>query len=124
MTVLALNRLWLNRADTGDAISGASGKDRATSYAMDGEVRKYASGRMRSVVTAGLRVDVTRSLVALDYATKEKLVGWLGLNVQLRDHRGNKWFGVFFAVDVTEYQRPDLYAAAVTLHTTTTVEGV
>lgn len=124
MTVLNLTRLWINRVDTGDAISGASGRDRVTNYGMDGEVRKYASGRLRSVTTAGLRINVPRSLVALDFATKEKLVTWLGLNVQVRDHRGNKWFGVFYGVDVTDYMAPGLYAATITLLSTTTVEGV
>jgi hypothetical protein len=114
----------LNRTDTGEAISGASGRDRATTYSMEGERRKYANGRLRAVGTVGVAGEVTRTMVALDYASKEKLISWLGVNCQLRDHRGNRWFGVFFAVNVSEYMRPDLYAAAITLLTTTTVEGV
>jgi hypothetical protein len=124
MTALTLRSLWLNRTDTGEAISGPSGRDRGTTYTMDGERRRYANGRLRAVSTAGVGVEITRTMVALDYATKERLVSWLGVNVQLRDHRGNKWFGVFFTVAVSEYMRPDLYAAAITLLTTTTVEGV
>jgi hypothetical protein len=124
MTILVLTKLWLNRLDTGQAISGASGRDRSTTYAMDGDVRTYASGRRRGVATAGVKTEVSRRMVSLDYATKEALISWLGVSVQMRDHRGNKWYGVFYAVEVTEYMRPDLYAATITLQVTTTVEGV
>jgi hypothetical protein len=124
MVALVLQKLWLTRLDTGASISGASGRDRATGYAMDGDVRTYASGRRRAVSTVGVKTEVTRTMVALDYTTKELLITWLGVNVQMRDHRGNKWFGVFYAVGVDEYMRSDLYSATITLLTTTTVEGV
>lgn len=124
VTILVLNKLWLNRMDSGESLSGASGPDRPTGYGIDGGVRTYASGRRRAISVAGLRGDVTRSMVALDFATKERLITWLGLHVQMRDHRGNRWYGVFFGVEVSEYKRTDLYSAAITLQTTTTVEGV
>jgi hypothetical protein len=124
MTVLTLDRLWLNRMDTGEAISGASGRDRQTGYGIDGQVRTYASGRRRAVTTAGLKAEVTRRMVSLDLATTRKLVLWLGAAVQMRDHRGQKWYGVFFDVAVEEYMLTGLYAASITLQTTTTVEGV
>lgn len=121
---LNLQRLWLNRTDTGQGISAASDRDRSTGYAIAGEVRTYASGRRRAVAVAGVEVDVSRTFVALDNPTKEQLITWLGVHCQLRDHRGNKWFGVFFKVDVGEYMLPTLYQATVTLLVTTTVEGV
>lgn len=124
MPILTLNRLWLNRMDTGEAISAASGRARSTGYAVAGDVRTYASGRRRAISTAGCEVAVQREMLALDLTVKELLLTWLGVQCQLRDHRGHKWFGVFFAADVAEYMRPDLYAATITLHATTTVEGV
>lgn len=124
MPMVTLKRLWLNRMDTGEAITAASGRDRATGYGMDGEVRTYASGRRRAISTAGLKVDVQRTMLALDYDTKEELVSWLGVFCVLRDHRGNAWFGVFFDVSITEYMRPDLYAAQITLQGVTTEEGL
>lgn len=124
MAILVLNRLWLNRMDSGEAISGASGPDRSTGYSVDGNVRTYASGRRRAITVAGLRGEVARSMVAVDFATKERIITWLGLHVQMRDHRGNRWYGVFFGVDVGEYKRADLYTVTITLQTTTTVEGV
>lgn len=124
MPTLTLTKLWINRMDSGEAIAGASGRDRPTTYSMSGGVRQYASGRQRGIAVAGTKVEVTRRMIALDYATKELLITWLGAHVQMRDHRGNKWFGVFYGLDVSEYMRPDLYAAAITLQVTTTVEGV
>lgn len=124
MTTLNLNKLWLDRLDLGDAIAMASGRDRSSVYAIDGSVRKYASGRMRAISTAGVKTEVSRRGIALDFATKEKLISWLGEHVQMRDHRGNRWFGVFYAVEIGEYMRPDLYAATITLQVVTTVEGV
>lgn len=121
--ILTLTRLWLNRMDTGEAISGAGGRNPTTSYGMDGGVRTYASGRRRAVATAGVKTEVPRTMIALDLATKDKLISWLGSNCQLRDHRGNKWFGVFYDVAISDYMRPDLYAATITLAVTTTVEG-
>jgi hypothetical protein len=124
MTSLVLNKIWLNRTDTGEAISGASARERGSGWSMDGEVRTYASGRRRAISIQGLKGEVSRTLVQVDFATKEKLITWMGANLQMRDHRGQKFFGVFFAVDVREYMRPDLYAVTVTLQTTTTEEGV
>lgn len=124
MAILLLNRLWLNRLDTGEAISGPSGRDRATGYSIDGSVRTYASGRRRAISIPGLKGEVSRSMVDIDYATKEKLITWLGLTVLMRDHRGNRWFGTFFDVEISEYMPVDMYSLTITLNTTTVVEGV
>lgn len=124
MTMLTLNRVWLNRVDTGEAISAPGSRDRQTGWAVDGQVRTYASGRRRGVITAGLKGEIPRTLLAIDYATVQKLQTWLGLNVQYRDNRGQKYFGLFLDLAVREYLRPDLYAATITIQTTTTVEGV
>lgn len=124
MAVLTLRALWLNRVDTGEAITGASGRDRDTSYSTDSTVRTYASGRRRAITVAGVKSEVSRSLVAINLATAERLVSWLDVQVQMRDHRGQKWAGVFHAVEVGEYMDPGLYSATVTLQVVTTVEGV
>ncbi len=122
--ILTLDRLWLNRTDTGEAISARSGDDRPTGYAVDGEVRTYAGGRRRAITTAGTKGSVQRTLEAIDLATADRLKGWLGLHVQMRDHRGQRWFGVFLSVDVREYKDPGLYSAAISLETTSADEGV
>lgn len=124
MTILVLDKLWLNRVDTGEAIAGWSGRDRSTGYGVDGAVRTYASGRRRAISTAGVQGEVSRTMAYLDLATTDRLVTWLGAQVLMRDHRGQRWYGVFFNVAVSEYMLPTLYAATITLQTTTTVEGV
>ncbi|WP_045740865.1 hypothetical protein [Actinoplanes rectilineatus] len=124
MASVVLNALWLNRVDTGEAISGPSARDRTTGYGIDGEVRTYASGRRRAITTVGTKAEVARTFVMLTAAQVDTLKSWLGAHVQLRDHRGNKWFGVFFDVTVGEYMPATMYSAQVTLHVTTTVEGV
>ena len=126
MTAVVLTRMWLNRTDTGEGISGASGRMPTTSHSKDGQRRRYASGRMRGIAVAGVAIDVPRRFVALDLAATEKLAGWLDQSVhcQLRDIRGQKWFGTFYDLEIGEYMRPDLYWATVTLLVTTTTEGV
>jgi hypothetical protein len=124
MTSVVLNKLWLNRMDTGEAISGATDRDRTQGFSIDLAVRTYANGRRRAISTAGLIGELPFRLLAIDLATKENLTTWLGIQVQARDHRGQKWFGVFGNLAVTEYMLPTLYAAAFTIQTTTTVEGV
>ncbi|WP_435233372.1 hypothetical protein [Micromonospora aurantiaca (nom. illeg.)] len=100
MSTLILDRLWINRLDTGEAVAAKSW-DRSPSYDMDGEVRSYAGGRQRSISTEGERGSVSFTLRKLPLATVELLRSWMGLAVQVRDDRGQCWVGVFFQV------RPD-----------------
>lgn len=124
MTVLALQRLWLNRMDTGEAVSGASARDRTQAFSMELAVRTYANGRRRAIGTVGEVGEIPYTLQMADLATVSRLRTWVGINVQVRDHRGQKWFGVFAGLAVAEYMRPDLYRVSFTLLTTTTTEGV
>lgn len=126
MTTLPLTRVWVNRADTGDALSAQSAPDSGTEqWANDGGVRLYASGRRRAFTIEGEGAEVPFTLIEMTYAQVETLRAWKGINVQVRDHRGRKWFGVFFSVAVKpQRQYVNVYDAAFTLLTTTTVEGV
>lgn len=124
--ILTLTQLWINRLDTGAAISAPSGVDGgATSWENQGEVRLYASGRRRGVMVEGEGGTVGFTLLEMTFTQVETLRSWKGANVQVRDWRGRRWFGVFFSVAETPQMRyPDVYQAAFTLQTTTTVEGV
>lgn len=124
MTICTLTRLWINLTATGEAISGASGRERAQAFETAGEIRQYANGRRRAISVIGEAGTMSFTLVSLDLTTKDKLRGWAGQAVQVRDHRGQKWFGVFFSLSVGEYMRPDLYSASFTLNTTSATEGV
>jgi hypothetical protein len=126
MTVLVLDKLWLNRLDTGEAIAAISSPtDRSQQFAKQVTVHEYASGRLRAISTGtASRGQLVYRLMNIDYATKEKLISWAGVAVQVRDYRGQKWFGTFSDVDVTEYEQPGQYTAGFTLTTITVVEGV
>jgi hypothetical protein len=126
MTVLTLDKLWINRVDTGEAIAATSSPtDRSQGFARQVTVREYATGRLRSISTGtASRGQLVYRLMKIDYATKELLITWAGVAVQVRDYRGQKWFGTFSDVDVTEYEQPGYYTAGFTLTTITVVEGV
>ena len=119
-----LDRLWINRTDTGEAVSAYTARDRGQSFAVDLDVRTYANGRRRAISVAGEIGEIPYTLDMLSLATVTLLRSWVGVNVQVRDHRGQKWFGVFAGVQVGEHFEPGRYRATITLQTTTTAEGV
>jgi hypothetical protein len=123
--ILTLTRTWINLLSTGEAISAATVRGSRTQvYNNAVEVRTYANGRRRSIAAVGEDGEISFQLTLLDQATKDKLRTWASQAVQVRDWRGQKWFGVFANVDVGEYTPATLYSATLTLMTTTTVEGV
>jgi hypothetical protein len=126
MSMLLLTKTWINRMDTGEAIAAQSDPDSGqTSWANEGEVRLYASGRRRSVTVEGEGGTVPFTLLEVTLAQVELLRTWKGVNVLVRDHRGRRWFGVFFnVVETPQRNYTNIYTAAFTLQTTTTVEGV
>lgn len=124
MTSVALGKVWINRLDTGEAVSGYSAADRSQSFQMQLDVRTYASGRRRSVATRGEQGELSFRLQMVGQTTKDQLRTWAGSAVQVRDHRGQKWFGVFNGIDISEYMEPTIYTAGFTLQLTTVDEGV
>jgi hypothetical protein len=124
VTTLSLTRLWINRLDTGEAINAQSARERDQAFSVDLSVRTYASGRRRAFGVAGERGQMSWKLLAVTQTVKDQLRGWANIAVQVRDHRGQKWFGVFDGVQVSEYMDPGLYAVAFTLQTVTFTEGV
>lgn len=125
MTILTLDKLWINRLDTGEAIAaGSSPSDRSQQHAKQLAVREYASGRLRAVSTGWQSSRLVYRLMNISQAQKDLLVSWMGVPVQVRDYRGQKWFGVIADVDVSEYEQPDRYTAGFVLQSITVVEGV
>jgi hypothetical protein len=125
MTVLILDRLWINRIDTGEAITEFTTQgSRSQQYANKVEVRTYAGGRRRAIGVAGEEGTVAFQLALPTLATTELLRTWKGLAVRVRDHRGQKWIGVIAQVDVGEYMEATLYTATVQLLVTSHTEGM
>ncbi|MEV4197008.1 hypothetical protein [Micromonospora globbae] len=128
MATLNLDRVWINRLDTGEAVAAQSW-DRSQSYEKDGEVRTYAGGRQRAISAEGERGTFAFTLRKLPLSAVELLRSWKGLAVQVRDHRGQRWTGVYFTVTPLEPLVPPgpgpyWYDVALTLRTVTAVEGV
>jgi len=122
VATLTLTKLWLNRMDGGAAVSAQS-SGRARAHDMFGEVRTYAGGRQRSRTVAGERGQFTFRLEDVTLTTIDLLRTWIGRDVQVRDHRGQRFFGVFFGVNIIERKDPTLYVAEFILRTVTVVEG-
>ncbi len=122
MATLNLDRVWVNRWDTGQAVSGHS-TGRGRMRGMEGEVRRYAGGRQRSFTAAGLHGTFAFTLRQVSLATIDLLETWVGLPVQVRDHRGQRFVGVFYAVVPAEVGVKE-WDVALELHTVTVVEGV
>lgn len=124
MVALQLDRLWINLLSTGDAVSARTAPGRKRTAEVDGEVRVYAGGRLRAITRLGDRGTFAFTLRLVSLATIETLEDWQGRAVQVRDHRGQRWFGVFHAVLPTEHKPADLYDVAIELHTITYAEDV
>jgi len=124
MATLTLTALWINRLDSGAAITAQSGQRRGQSYDVDGEIKTFAGGRQRSITTAGERGQFPFTLLSISATTVDTLRSWLGLAVQVRDHRGQRWYGAILSVVVAERPEPTLYDATVALRMVTTPDGV
>ena len=123
IAILVLTKLWVNRMDTGDSISGYT-KDRGRGHANDGEVRTYAGGRRRAIITAGESGKFKFTMVDLTQAEMETLREWKGTTVEVRDHRGQRFVGVYFQVDIGEAKVSTLYDVSIELETLSFEEGV
>lgn len=124
MAVLNLTKVWINRLDSGLAVSAQSDPTRTRVHAVDGEVSTWAGGRQRASVAEGERGSFSVTLVLLSLSTVETLRSWKGAPVQVRDARGQKFFGVFFAVPIKERREAGYYDVELQLSIVTVTEGV
>lgn len=125
MATLNLTKVWINRRDTGEAIAAQSAPGRQRSKEITGDVRSYAGGRQRAFTQVGVSGSWTVRLRDLTLSTVEELEDWLGQEVQVRDHRGQLFNGVFFALPVSEHKgAPTLYDADLTIRLITVPVGV
>jgi hypothetical protein len=123
--ILALTQLWLNRTDSGAAITAVT-TDRGPAYSTAREVVTFASGRQRAISVVGERGTVPFTLMGVSYTTVVTLRQWMrdGVTVQARDHRGQRWFGVFDEIRQSEPLSPNEYDVGIVLRTVDVVEGV
>lgn len=124
MTILTLSKFWINRMDTGDAVSGYSDPDRSREHTIDGEVSTYAGGRQRAIHVKGERGTYSFTLKELTLADVETLREWIGALVQVRDHRGQRYVGTYFGVSIGEVRLSLVYEVSISLQMLSVVEGV
>jgi hypothetical protein len=125
MAVLALTKIWINLLSTGEAISAYSNRDKTQDFQLHTfDVRTYANGRRRAVSTLGEVGTIPFTLRDVSLTDKNNLRTWVGMGVQVRDTRGQKWYGAFGGVSAVEDMDISFYAVTFTLLTTTAVEGV
>ena len=121
MATLNLTMLWINLLSDGSSISAYS-SDRARSYEVATEVRTYAGGRQRAITAEGAKRQFEFRLMQVPAATVDQLEAWAGQAVQVRDYRGQRFYGVYGGVAVGEL-RDGTYTAAITLQGITVNEG-
>ena len=124
MATLTLDRVWINRIDTGEGISGMSVPGRQRSSAMDGAVHAYSGGRRRAITvgTAGGSWSFILRLQTL--SNVEQIESWIGVPVQVRDNRSQVFYGVYLGVSVSELRDPAYFEVGIDLQLVTVPEGV
>lgn len=124
MATLTLTKVWVNVLATGQAVSGFS-TDRGEELDLQGGVRTYAGGRRRAYTTPG---DIGTFDFTLRHMTKadvDTLKSWRGILVQVRDHRGQRFIGIYRKVKPVEVTaKINLYDVVLQLETVTFVDGV
>jgi predicted 3-demethylubiquinone-9 3-methyltransferase (glyoxalase superfamily) len=105
MSGVVLRTVWLNlAADPAQAMAFPFMSSLSVNTEQQGEVRQLANGRRRVVRRAGKGRSVELSL---PNCTREQ-VAWLedrlGQTMCIRDDRGRKLFGAYFALAVSEHR--------------------
>lgn len=128
--ILQLTKFWITNTVTQESIGRYSSPEKQTSFSVQGDVRRYAGGRMRAVGTTGLAGSWPVTLMELSLADCELLKLWMstGVTVFARDNRGQSMYGTFFQVEANElrtmtYQNA-VYTATITIQRVDVVEGV
>lgn len=123
IVALALTKVWVNLLSTGESVSAYS-IDRSLSHEMTGEIRTYAGGRQRSITSEGVRTTFSLTLRLVTAATLATLEAWMGRVVQVRDHRGQRFFCVYTAITPVEHKDPTLWDVQLQCRSVTVTEGV
>lgn len=116
MATLNLTKIFVNLLSTGAAVSGQSAPGRGEVYEAAGEVRIYAGGRRRSIASVGEQGTFTFKLLMLTRADVDLLHTWQQQAVQVRDHKGRLFVGVYYGLTISEYRDRARWDVAITLH--------
>lgn len=114
MAVVTLTKVYITLLTTQDYVAAFS-TGRSRQHQMDGEVRTYAGGRQRAVTSEGIQGTFSFTIRLISLATVETLRQWIGQTVLVRDHRGQKFYGVFHVVTPIENQESAFYDVTIPL---------
>jgi hypothetical protein len=115
MATVTFNKIFVNLVATGQAVSGYSARGRTEKYVQGGEVRTYANGRRRSIATEEDVGTYGFQLLLVPRTTVDTLTSWRGLLVQVRDHKGRLFYGVYRDATVEEIVSRAAWNVATTL---------
>lgn len=124
MASVKLARTWVNLVSTGEAVSAYTGRGRSRSTSKDGDVRKLAGGRYRGVSSRGTKrtqAFMLRDVSPFDITTLEQ---WIDQTVLIRDNRGRRMFGIFYAVEYSDKMNPQYYDVTLNITEVSFEEGV
>lgn len=124
MATLTLTMLWINSWPDGAVVLANPSADRDVSYQMAGDVVTMAGGRQRFVGQVGEQGALTVTLRLISLANVETLRAYIGRTVQVRDHRGQRWVGVYTQVAQREHKEGGWYDATLNLRTVTVPDEV
>jgi hypothetical protein len=99
MASVTLDRMWVNLASDPSQYLTLSHAKWTAQDSVQGEVRQYASGRLRTVLHGGSVGTQSFSFLTDDLSVVLLLKAWKGQTVCLRDHRGRREFATFLAVN-------------------------
>lgn len=98
MASVTLDRMWVNLASDPSQYLTLSHAKWTGQESIAGEVRQYASGRLRTVLHGGSVGSQSFSFLTEDMSVLALLRAWMGQTVCLRDHRGRRAFATFLSV--------------------------
>lgn len=114
MAAVTLDRLWIHDGDDLSTYLRFYTTDRDDRRSVPGEVRRYASGRLRTVVRTGTSQTLPVTLRLVTDPELAVLESWLGRVVLVRDHRGRFMFASYFDMAVDDYEDRSGYDVKVT----------
>lgn len=107
MATVELSKVWIHRADDLAAAETFYSNKPGDDFVQDGEVRAYATGRLRIISRPAQRSGYRVNLRDVTDAQVETLKEWAGQLLLYRDPRGRMIFGSFFTLTIDEYKAVD-----------------
>lgn len=102
-TNVTLDDVWIHKGDDPSTYVRCSyTRPARENVDREGEVRRYAGGRFRSIAQVGRRKEVTFTLTWVSNADFDTLASWAGDLVMVRDARGRLVWGVYQSADIND----------------------